>query len=260
MKHHYTKQQIVEAIKHWKSVLKMIDESKNALLNTLFAVFNTNDLLKPFNGRIDSKLLNECFIILNKHLFSSKLPKLPLIYESDNKIRAFLIDRETNPDNIPNIFFGVHSVICDNDQISNWSESLQLHNDVILLNSNYIDKKSLSFLIACLCHEMIHYYDRLFGEYCDFTKYTLMTGIKKDKHNTMTFETMKEEANNLGIKVIQQIPKDKDAEILDKEGIELLFKKAQAEGLVLEGENQTKIDTSEITFFKNRPGCVINTF
>ena len=39
------------------------------------------------------------------------------------------------------------------------------------------------------------------------------------KHNTMTFETMKEEANNLGIKVIQQIPKDKDAEILDKEGI-----------------------------------------
>lgn len=34
-----------------------------------------------------------------------------------------------------------------------------------------------------------------------------------------------QEANNLGIKVIQQIPKDKDAEILDKEGIELLFKK-----------------------------------
>ena len=76
----------------------------------------------------------------------------------------------------------------------------------------------------------------------------------------MTFETMKEEANNLGIKVIQQVPQDKDAEILDKEGIELLFKKAQAEGLVLERENQSKTDTSEITFFKNKPGCVINTF
>ena len=69
-----------------------------------------------------------------------------------------------------------------------------------------------------------------------------------------------QEANNLGIKVIQQNPQDKDNEILDKEGIELLFKKAQAEGLVLEEENQSKIDTSEITFFKNRPGCVINTF
>ena len=61
------------------------------------------------------------------------------------------------------------------------------------------------------------------------------------------------------IKVIQQVPQSKDAEILDKEGIEL-FKKAQAEGLVLERENQSKIDTSEITFFKNKPGCVINTF
>ena len=260
MNSYYTKQQIVEAIKHWKSVLKRMDESKNALLSELFATFNINDLLKPFNGRIDSKLLDDCYIILNKYLFSLKLPKLPLIYESNDKIRDFLIDRETNPNNIPNIFFGVHSVTCDNDQISNWAESLQLHDDVILLNSSHINGKSLSFLIACLCHEMIHYYDRLFGEYCDFTKYTLITGIKKDKHNTMTFETMKEEANNLGIKVIQQIPKDKDIEILDKEGIELLFKKAQAEGLVLEGENQLKTDTSEITFFKNRPGCVINTF
>lgn len=62
------------------------------------------------------------------------------------------------------------------------------------------------------------------------------------------------------IKVIQQVPQSKDAEILDKEGIELLFKKAQAEGLVLERENQLKIDTSEITFFKNNQGCVINTF
>ena len=54
--------------------------------------------------------------------------------------------------------------------------------------------------------------------------------------------------------------KDKDIEILNKEGIELLFKKAQAKGLALEGEKQLKIDTSEITFFKNKPGCVINTF
>ena len=42
------------------------------------------------------------------------------------------------------------------------------------------------------------------------------------------------------IKVIQQVPQGKYAEILDKEGIELLFKKAQAEGLVLERENQSK--------------------
>ena len=79
------------------------------------------------------------------------------------------------------------------------------------------------------------------------------------KHNTMTFETMKEEANNLGIKVIQQIPKDKDAEILDKEGIELLFKKAQTEWLVLENEIlHNNIDG--ITVNKNGIGGSINIF
>ena len=67
------------------------------------------------------------------------------------------------------------------------------------------------------------------------------------------------EANNLGIKVIQQIPKDKDAEILDKEGIELLFKKAQAEGLVLENERlHNNIDG--ITVNKNGIGGSINIF
>ena len=163
-------------------------------------------------------------------------------------------------DEIPDLFFGTYSVLYDNDlKTIKWNDKLILHDDVILLNMNHITNKSLSFLIACLCHEMIHYYDRLFSEYCNFTKFTMITKIKKDKHNTMTFETMKEEANNLGIKVIQQISKDTDAEILDKEGIELLFKKAQAEGLVLEGERlHDNIDG--ITVNKNGIGGSINIF
>ena len=57
----------------------------------------------------------------------------------------------------------------------------------------------------------------------------------------------------------QQIPKDKDAEIFDKEGIELLFKKAQAEGLVLENERlHNNIDG--ITVNKNGIGGSINIF
>lgn len=67
------------------------------------------------------------------------------------------------------------------------------------------------------------------------------------------------EAINNGIKVIQQIPKNKDAEILNKEGIELLFKKAQTEGLVLENERlYNNIDG--ITVNKNGIGGSINTF
>lgn len=134
---------------------------------------------------------------------------------------------------------------------------IKIQDEIIMLNKTYMSNCIFIFAVAVLCHEMIHYW--LFGEYCNFTKFTMITKIKKDKHNTMTFETMKEEANNLGIKVIQQISKDTDAEILDKEGIELLFKKAQAEGLVLEGERlHDNIDG--ITVNKNGIGGSINIF
>ena len=59
--------------------------------------------------------------------------------------------------------------------------------------------------------------------------------------------------------VIQEISKGKNAEILDKEAIALLFKKAQEEGLVLEAEHEKK-DTESISYFYSRPGCVINMF
>ena len=134
MNSYYTKQQIVEAIKHWKSVLKRMDESKNALLSELFATFNINDLLKLFNGRIDSKLLDDCYIILNKYLFSLKLPKLPVMYKSDTEIRNFLIQRNMKEDEIPDLFFGTYSVLYDNDlKTIKWNDKLILHDDVILL-------------------------------------------------------------------------------------------------------------------------------
>ena len=79
-------------------------------------------------------------------------------------------------------------------------------------------------------------------------------------HNTMTFETMKSQAHDIGINVIQEIPEDKDAEILDKEGIELLFKKAKENGLVLEGEERLHGGASGIAFSKTGKGGSINTF
>jgi len=125
---------------------------------------------------------------------------------------------------IPLLFFGTHSVILENDKnILKWIDDFDLHDDVILLNKDHIEDKSLIFAIACLCHEMIHYYDRLFGEYCNFVKFAIITNIKKNIHNTLTFEDMKDKANKLGINVIQDIPKEKNTEILDKEAIALLY-------------------------------------
>lgn len=70
---------------------------------------------------------------------------------------------------------------------------------------------------------------------------------------------MREHANDIEINVIQDIPISKNAEILDKEAIELMLKKAEEDGLILEEDNIRK-DTESISYFHDRSGCVINTF
>ena len=86
-----------------------MNESKNALLDELFAAFGSNDLLKLFNGRINKKLLDKCYNILNNYMFSSRLSKIPLIYESDVEIQKFLIQRNMKENEIPDLFFFWHT-------------------------------------------------------------------------------------------------------------------------------------------------------
>lgn len=106
---------------------------------------------------------------------------------------------------------------------------------------------------------MIHYYDRLFGEYCNFIKYQILTRIAKNIHNTLTFETMKDKANDNGINVIRDIQSDKNAEILDNDGIELLLKKAKDAGLMLEADESLS-NFNGIAFNDNGNGGSITVF
>lgn len=93
MKRIYTKQQIIKSIDYWKSVLKNINENTNSLLNELFVTFHADNLIKPFTGKIDNTILDKAFKILNRYVFSSRLPIIPMLYGSDDKLRDFLITR-----------------------------------------------------------------------------------------------------------------------------------------------------------------------
>lgn len=242
-------------------MLKKINESTDQLMQALSDELGKDKFVSnTFKGKFNDGFFNKCYSILNKHFFSSKLDKIPIYYKSDVDIRKFLIARNTEPLKIPKIFYGTHSVILENDTNTlKWEDILDLHDDVILLNADHIENKSLVFAIACLCHEMIHYYDRLFGEYCDFTKYEYIANISKNIHNTLTFENMKDKANELGINVIQDIPNGKNSEILDKEAIELLFKKAKEQGLIIEKDSNTTIASNRISIMPDGR-AVINTF
>ena len=202
-----------------------MNEAEDQLLQALSDAFEKSKLFsKTYKGKFNEDFFRKSYDILNEHFFLSKLDKIPIYYKFDADIRKFLINRKINKNDIPNLFFGTHSILYDNDpKTLKMTDELIIHDDVILLNKDHIEDKSLIFAIACLCHEMIHYYDRLFGEYCDFAKFTIITNIKKNIHNTFTFENMKDKANELGINVIQEIPNGKNAEILDKEAIALLY-------------------------------------
>lgn len=259
MNKQYTYNQIIKSIRYWKNVLSVLNETKNELLSKLFETFGIDCLCKSNQCNINNLVINKCFDILNTYIFSSKLVKIPIIYSNDTNIRKFLLNRKTDSNSIPKTFFGVYSVICDNDTTLSWKTPLILRDDVILLNKNHIENKSITFLVSCLCHEMIHYYDKLYGEYCDFIKYNIITNIIKNLHNTLTFDNMKNQANNLGLSVIQDIPYEKTTDILDKEAINRLYQQAQNDGLINENLS-SKQNIDGVSFFKDRPGFVINLF
>lgn len=83
--------------------------------------------------------------------------------------------------------------------------------------------------------------------------------IIKNLHNTLTFDNMKNQANNLGLSVIQDIPYEKTTDILDKEAINRLYQQAQNDGLINENLS-SKQNIDGVSFFKDRPGFVINLF
>ena len=242
--------------------MKKINESENQLMQALSNAFGKDKLFsRNFKDRFNEDFFNKCYNIFNKYFFFSKLDKIPIFYKSDNYIRNFLIDRKANKNDIPDLFFGTHTILYDNDpKTLKMTDTLIIHDDIILLNMDHIENKSLVFAIACLCHEMIHYYDRLFGEYCTFTKFSIINNIRINTHNTPTFEDMKDKANELGINVIQEIPRNKNSKILDREAIELLFTKLQNGDMISEEENHFMVDnpnTIVTKFDDNAGGCII---
>lgn len=77
MKHNYTKHQIIEAIKHWKSVLRMMDESKSPLLDEFAKTFG-EDVVFGNNKIITSlDMAKDIYNIVNNIVFNKQLtPRL----------------------------------------------------------------------------------------------------------------------------------------------------------------------------------------
>lgn len=218
MDRRYTKRQIIEAIKYWENVLKKIDESvHNNVIDALIAEFGEDVVLSTkFNYTLTQQDLKKIYDILNLHLFSGRIDLLPVVLWPMNK----LVDKLNyhakmsgeNNEEIKNIrCLGVHSSICteiynDNHEIID----VKIRDHYLIINSSEIANSIFIFIVAVICHEMIHVYDHqtsneIHDMVLEWEKYH-----KKEPavHDTRIFKDKMKEANDNGINVVPVLSSD----------------------------------------------------
>lgn len=99
MKKQYTKQQIVEAIKYWKSVIKRMDENQQILMSRLVKIFG-EDLVKNQHVNLSQSQFDQLYKILNVFMFDNMLDDIPVkLMDIDNIIEEW--HRQDEIENIP---------------------------------------------------------------------------------------------------------------------------------------------------------------
>lgn len=137
-------------------------------------------------------------------------------------------NRPTNEIVYPkNTFLGEHYIVIENDfETLKPSDALVYSHEMILMNADKLQYRSFIFNVAALCHEMIHVYDKQFGDGEELDKLAILTKMdntsyNEHSHHTHTFLNKQGLAIANGIKVITKM--DKKDKILDKEAIKLML-------------------------------------
>ena len=250
MKNH-TKKQIEEAIKHWQGVLKRMDESKSPLLDALCKEFSEDVVMSTSQDIVlDQKTCNKIFNALNPVLFENRLAKIPMKCMNfdaiirdciENDKRHGIYDYVYNLNEPLGLFTTYIETEDTNVKDLSFDDKLIAKDHVIYINYDKVFNTSFIFATSILCHELIHYYDALFGEYKEVKRLIAMNKIdKKDElkaeHETKTFIDKLNEANDQGLNVICS-GEGKPIEVLDM----IAIKKMQDTFL---SENQTSVAIS----------------
>ena len=240
-KKQYTKRQIIETIKHWKNVLKIMNESSSELLNAFAQNFSLKVVFskRPFTLTDESAL--QIAKIINDFLFDSMIVDFPEIkvvtYGQFCKLYQFYEMTYCNKlkQNIifpKNKFLGTHYVTIENDLDElTPTTPLEYSHKIIMMNLDKLKFRSFIMNAASICHEMIHEYDRQFGDGENVDRYCVATQQDPNKysHRTQTFINKQNLAVANNLKVISVM--DKKDKILDKEAIKLMLQALSPEEL-----------------------------
>lgn len=208
-KQQYTRQQIENSISYWTKKLHIMNETKSRLIDALIDEFGHAVVLQTeFQYMLNEEDLSKIFKILNMHLFNNRLDAIKLVYWHEDKIIDKLNQYEVESNGNDFVYevpaYGVFSAIAkvskDNDEVTD----ANFFKPIIMMNVDRLKKCIFIFAIACICHEMIHYYDNMSDEYLQRYISFRNTKAKFDSHNDKAFQEKMKEANSHGIDVVER--------------------------------------------------------
>ena len=209
----YTRPQIENAIRHWTRKLKTLDESKVKVIDDLILKFGEDVVLsKTLSFSPNTQDLRDIYAILNANLFDNELKNIPITYCNSisfaDRLNTYNLVSNGNEEFVDEVnSIGVH-LAATKEKLDNDGDLAQIdfsHN-VIVLNSDYIKKSVFIFIVACLCHEMIHYCDSFSKEMHDkFLKSNIDETYKFNPHANSIFQDKMSEANANDINVKEKL-------------------------------------------------------
>ena len=201
----YSRKQIEQAIKHWQSVLKRIDESKSPLLDACSrkfgedVVFGSKDML--FNLNEDN--IMALFAIIDKFVFESRLKTLDnlKVFVGNPSVlnKAILQYSNNEPIDLKNYFalYRPDQYIYRNPPVIG-KYVVDIKKNGIFINTETHRTSTFSYAASCLCHEMIHVYDMHFGKLYAYLVWAINNGapvwaIDQNSHETSVYKSKKRE-------------------------------------------------------------------
>lgn len=210
----YTRQQIEKTIDYWAKQLHLMNETKSKAIDALVDEFGHDVVFSEYmDYNLSQDDCEKIFDILNKHLFDNSLKPVKIFLWPQNKAIELLKKNAAesgkpnqNYDNAE--FYGTYTGVCKDIKDENENiVDVQMSKEAIVMNSTKLTTCTFIFAVACICHEMIHHYDRFTKEFHDKQLKASQTNDTFDSHEDAAFQAKMEEANQNGINVEKNFKK-----------------------------------------------------
>lgn len=206
----YTKKQIIEAIKHWQNVLKMLDESKSPLLDT-FAKKFTEEVVFSKNGHEKIfptlNMLKEIYHIVNDIVFDSKLIdrdiKIDYAIDVDHLKFASYVFASAKQNN--KTVYVKHTYTSSNGKVF-YPPYIEISDLMLHM------KMPFAYIASAIVHEMIHQYTIEIGDELEIRDDDMKNKKEHDPHGN-EFKSLMNEINEkygLSIEIACDLSKIED--------------------------------------------------